>query len=422
MNRLSLLWATIALTHGLVFAQAGAEQDQGTQDPQATGQRRDRVLGGPEGVTQNLEFQASQQALFDFIPFRDYFDWKAQLNEDIGLSYGFSAHLLYQRASDSLSGEDEAFGGIYRLQASWNAVGRGTGHPGRLEIRVENRSAPGGWISPQELGNDLGAAALNTGILYTDDFDTDISVLNWTQGFNDERAAVVVGRLAFDAYQDALMFQTISRGFINRSFVLNPTIGITGIGALGAVAKGFVTDSVWLGGQIYDGNGVNGDFDFDTIKENEWLTNAEIGWTPSLDRSKIDRAQFTYWHKDSRDDAGVSSGHGWAVSASHQFTDQIVAFTRFGHSNGGAGVAAKNAASAGIEYSPWRSQALSLGFGWAEPSDSSLRDEYVIETSYKISVTPQMSIMPDVQLLLDPSNNPSESSVWVFSFRTIFAF
>ena len=72
-------------------------------------------------------------------------------------------------------------------------TGRGTGNPGRLEFRVEKRAAPGGWLAPQELGSDLGAAALNTGFAYSDSFDTDLSVLNWTQGFYDQRIGIAVG-------------------------------------------------------------------------------------------------------------------------------------------------------------------------------------------------------------------------------------
>jgi len=31
------------------------------------------------------------------------------------------------------------------------------------------------------------------------------------------------------------------------------------------------------------------------------------------------RIQFTYWEKDARTLAGVSTGSGWAVSAAHRF-------------------------------------------------------------------------------------------------------
>ena len=42
-------------------------------------------------------------------------------------------------------------------------------------------------MSLNELSGGQGAAALNTGFAYSDNFDTDLSVFNWTQIFNDRR-------------------------------------------------------------------------------------------------------------------------------------------------------------------------------------------------------------------------------------------
>jgi porin len=396
--------------------------EQGSQN--TSGSDQNRSFGGPEGVSQTLKADEARVSIFPMPRWaKPYFDWKKRIKDDYGLSFGLSAYWLYQKASDSLSDNDDAFGGIYRFQGSWVAFARGTGHPGRLEWRIENRSSVGGWLSPSQLGSEIGAAALNTGFAYSDNFETDLSVLNWTQGFNDRRAGVAVGRLAFDVYLDAFMFQTFSRGFINRAFVLNPTLATTGIGALGAVAKGFVTDNLWLGGQIYDGNAVSGEFDFDTFQEHEWLGAVEIGFTPSISRYKTDRIQFTYWGKDARQKAGVPRGKGWVVSASYRLTERFIPFTRFGHSDGGAGVAAESAASIGFEFTPRNDQAWSFGAGWAKPSEKTsgpdLDDEYVFETSYKFQVWPFLSLMPDVQLLLNPAKNPAKSSVWVFGLRCI---
>ena len=77
----------------------------------------------------------------------------------------------------------------------------------------------------------------------------------------------------------------------------------------------------------------------------------------------------------------------------------------------------------GLEYAVRDDQALALGFGWAEPSEETfgpgLDDEYVIETSYKMQVSPSVSLLPDVQLLIDPAKNPEEDTVWVFGIRAV---
>ena len=142
-----------------------------------------------------------------------------------------------------------AAGVIYRLQGSLTLVGKDTPDHGDIEFRVEKRTTIGSNIAPSQLASEIGAAALNTGFLYTPNFRTDLSVLNYTQRFAIGTAGIAVGRLAFDAYLDPYAFQSISKGFNNRAFIVNPTIGTTGIGALGAVMKGFYyrPDTGWSG-------------------------------------------------------------------------------------------------------------------------------------------------------------------------------
>ena len=190
--------------------------------------------------------------------------------------------------------------------------------------------------------------------------------------------------------------------------------------ALGTVAKGFVSDKVWLGGHIYDGNAASGEFDMDTFDQGEWLKAVEFGWTPSFEQRKTDRIQFTWWEKDAREQAGVPAGQGWVVSTSLKHGNWFP-FARFGHSDGGAGVKATDAASVGFEYTTRPGQAWSLGLGWANPVVEHDEDETVVETSYKFQLTRGFSLLPNVQLLLDPASNPDEDKVWVLGLRGIMS-
>jgi porin len=385
-------------------------------------------FGGPSSVSEELrESNETRSSIYQFDSlqrtFGPWFDWKQQLNQEHGFTLGVNAYWLYQASSGSMTDADNAFGGIYRLQGSWTAFGRRTGHAGSLEWRIESRSEAFSQLAPQSLAGALGTTALNTGFGYSDNFDTDLAVINWTQRFSDGRSGIAVGRLAFDAYLDAFPFQTFSRGFINRSFLVNPTLATTGIGALGVVAKGFVSPNIWLGGQIYDGNAASGEFDRDTFEEHEWLKSLEIGWTPSIESRNRERIQFTWWEKDARREAGVSAGQGWAVSATYQWSERWQPFVRLGHSDGGAGVAAEDAASIGLEMKPRADQAWSIGLGWAKPSRKThgpgLDNETVIETSYKFQLSPNFSLTPDIQYVRNPAKNPGESSVLVGGVRAI---
>ena len=382
-------------------------------------------FGGPESVTNQLErAEEVDEAVPEWSFFDGYFDWKKQVKEDYDVSFGLYFYGLYQKASDSLpEQDDDAMGNIFRFLGNWTLWQEDNGNLGRIEWRVESRSDWFDFQAPGSLGGATGVAALAPGFAYSANFDTDLAVINWTQGFANGRAGYAVGRLAFDAYLDAFPFQTFSRGFINRSFILNPTLPTTGVGALGGVVKGFVSDNIWIGGQIHDANAASGDFEFDTVQEGEWIKAVEVGWTPSFGERKSRVVQFTYWDKDARDIAGVSSGSGYAVSAAWKLNDTFFPFVRFGHSDGGGGVAAEDAFSAGVEISRPRGQAWTIGAGWAKPSEETfgpgLDDETVIDMSYKFQVSKHLTLLPDAQVIFNPANNPDESSIWVVGVRAI---
>ena len=382
-------------------------------------------IGGPESVTGQLKRgDELRDSLYEWPIFDGYFDWKRQVKDDYGVSFGLYYYFLMQQASDSLPNrDDDAFGNIFRFLGSWTTWQKDNGNLGRIEWRFESRSNMFDFQAPGSLGGATGVAALAPGFAYSESFDIDLAVLNWTQGFANGRAGYAVGRLAFDVYLDAFPFQTFSRGFLNRSFILNPTLPTTGIGALGGVVKGMVTDNFWVGAQVHDANAASGDFDFDTVQEGEGLKAVEVGWTPSFGQRKTHLVQFTYWDKDERSLAGVSSGSGWAVSAAWKLNDTYFPFVRFGDSDGGAGVAAEQAFSAGVEISRPRGEVWTIGAGWAKPSEETfgpgLDDETVLETSYKFQVSRELSLLADGQVIFNPANNPGESSIFVIGVRAI---
>ncbi len=426
LNLFALLSLAIAIP---AIGQESAGEDNNADDGTQSGYSNIRSFGGPEGVGESLQRgDEKKESTFQFDGLqrglRPYFDWKRRINDEHGVSLGAQFYVLYQEASSSLPGrDDDAFGNIFRFFGKWTVFNRENGNTGRLEWRVESRQNFGSYQAPGSLGSATGIATLAPGFAYSDNFDLDIPIVNWTQIFADGRAGFAVGRLGFDVYLDAFPFQTFSRGFMNRSFILNPTMPTTGIGAIGGVVKGFVTDRVWLGGQIHDANAVSGEFDWDTVEESEWLKAVEIGYTPSMEQRNAKRVQFTYWEKDERTLAGVSKGSGWGVSAAYRINDKYFPFVRFGDSDGGGGVAAESAISAGVEIAQTFDQTWTIGAGWAKPSRETfgpgLDNETVLETSYKFQLSQNFSVTPDLQVVFNPANDPSESSVWVVGMRFI---
>lgn len=376
-------------------------------------------IGGPETPTHSLERVSNQKSIIAEPQFlSNYTNWKRKIKKKHGITYGASAIILHQYASKTKSDTHIGFGGVYRIMGSWEVIGRGTGNTGRLEIKLENRSSFPNFISPMQLGEETDMTLLNSGIGYLHNFSTDLSIFSWVQGFNNNRAGIAIGRLGFDAYLDQMAFQTFSRAFTNRSLTLQATTPTTGIGALGIVAKGFISKKIWIGAQAYDANASNGTFNISTFKKYEWLSAIEIGFTPSFNRRKSDRIQFTYWMKDERKSVVTAKGNGWLVSASYEFKKKFTPFIRFGRNNGGGGVTASSSFSGGLEYKPKPYHAISIGGGWAQQQTvkKGNNTEAAFELSYYVQVMSRLSLMANIQYLI-PNNHNTQTKV--IGFRTI---
>lgn len=76
--------------------------------------------------------------------------------------------------------------------------------------------------------------------------------------------------------------------------------------------------------------------------------------------------------------------------------------------------------SAGVGISKKHGE-LSLGLGWARPSEGTvcpgLDDEWALEASYRMQLWPNGTIIPEVQLVIDPFLNPETSTACVFGLR-----
>jgi porin len=417
-----------ALLVGLFVSICSSVAASAESSESQSGYERIPQFGGPDSVSGQLrENDERRTPRHDSAvvqnAWKPYFDWKRELQDNYGLAFGFNGWLLYQHASDVKPGtKDDALGGILRFQGKWTLWGRNGGNQGRIEWRVETRgNVGGGNIAPATLGDNVGVVGLNTGFPYNEVFDPDIAVLNWTQGLFGNRIGFAVGRLAFDAYLDANPFQTPTGGFLNRGLLLNPTLPTTGVGALGLVAEAFVTDNIRIGGQVYDANAKNGNWDYDTFQEGDFIKAVEISWSPSRTRHRTDMIQFTYWKTDRLDLVGRQAGEGWVTTMTWKFANWQP-FFRYGNSDGGGGVAAEEYAALGFKLQSNFDQTVSLGAAWSEPVPDPVNplrreDEYVLEASYIYQVSKNLSLTPDIQYIIDPADNPTTDDVWVLGLR-----
>ena len=350
-----------------------------------------------------------------------WFDWKGNLNKDYGLSFGLDYTALGQKASDSL-GEDNAAGGIFRFFGNWTVVGRESGNTGSIVFKVESRHRLGTDIAPQNLGFELGYVGI-TGTAFSDYDGWGLTNLYWKQKFNQGRISFVAGAVDVTDYLDIYGLINPWTSFQNLSFNTNPTIPAPNQG-LGAAIGAMATDNIYVLGGLADTNGdptEPGDW-FDTFfNDNEYFYHAEVGWTTSQDRIYFDNIHLTGWYANERKKAGVPSGKGLTFSAAWFVDDKWMPFFRAGYADDG-GALLEATASAGVGYYFNETKDL-FGFGlnWGRPPQSGLDDQYTAEIFYRLQLTQNLALTPDVQLIIDPALNPQESSIWVFGLRARLA-
>ena len=60
---------------------------------------------------------------------------------------------------------------------------------------------------------------------------------------------------------------------------------------------------------------------------------------------------------------------------------------------------------------------LDFGVNWGRPPDSGLDDQYTAELFYRLQVSQNFAITPDVQWLINPALNPDEDQILIFGLR-----
>jgi porin len=191
------------------------------------------TFGGPSSTGAQLIEDNQRQAgdfVQDAIP--GWFAFKDKLMNEYGLAIGINYSTLYQKASDAL-GEDNAWGGIFQLPASWTLLNRGSKNTGTLVFKAENRHRISTDLAPQNLGiQGIGAASI-VGTQFSDK-DWMLTNLYWQQRFNEGKATVVAGHIDNTDYLGVYGLINPQTSFMNLSFSTNPTIGIPDQGFGGA--------------------------------------------------------------------------------------------------------------------------------------------------------------------------------------------
>ena len=380
------------------------------------------VFGGPNSPEGQLEEDDRIKApvfRFDEVNkvFKPWSDWKRGVNEEHGFQIIGHYATLYQKASESLTGVDEASSGVFRTTAKWTLLGRGTKNTGSLVLTVDNRHAYRD-IPPASLAGEIGYAGI-TGTLFTD-IDWAVVNLNWQQSFNGGDTGLLLGRYDPSDYMNILGYVNPWVSYQNLAVLLEPSITF-GDSSWGVGLGHWINDQYYVLGGINDPNGtITDDLEFFN-GGSELYSWAHAGWSPSKAQRYTHNIHLATWHVDARESAETDSSQGLSFAANWTFDNTWMPFFRAGWSEGSTPIYNKSASIGLLRKFAYRSDVAGIGYNWGElPND--LGDQGTVEAFWNIQFAQNLAITPSIQYLLDPAMNQNDDNIWITSLRMRLTF
>ncbi|MEP3328940.1 carbohydrate porin [Sedimentitalea sp.] len=380
-------------------------------------------LEGPEGVTEQLSVDdIAVPGVLSFPKiegfFKPWFDWKKRLNERTGLKLQLSYQTLYQRTNQDVPYQD-AFGGRWQIQGSWELLNRGGRNPGKLTFRIENRYLLQNGIPPSQLGYQFGSVA-PTGTGFSD-FGTALTELAWRQELMGGKLKFIVGKISAISWYNVLALSSSMRGFQNTAMQSSLSKPAPGRGIGFGFGYEFNPHFVMVAG-IHDANAKTAENPFDTIGEKEFYKSVEFRYYPTTpDRWRWDQVRLQVWHQDALVAKGTPASKGVTFAASRLFDEKWYPFVLAGLSDGNASVFKKDiVAGLGMGLNTRHRAAqdvLGLAVGWGDPSSDLLQQQTTAELFYRFQLVEHLAITPSVQYVRNPAGNPAHNSALVFGLR-----
>ena len=409
-------------------AAAVAQEEAAAADTTKSGYQDVPRFGGPTSVGDELkEDDEIKGTVFRFDGIQrglaPYFEFKRRLNSNHGLAFAVDYITLYMPASASL-GEDVAASGVLRFFGSWTLFGRGADNNGSIVYKVEHRHRLGADIAPSQLGFETGYVGL-TASTYSDQ-GLRLSNLYWTQRTREGRLNYAVGWVDVGDWLNVYAIASPWKHFMNLEFQTGATIPIPNEG-LGAAVGAALSDNVYVVVGFADSNSDPADpgEGFDTFfNDREYFKHFELGWISSYDRRYFDNVHFTVWHADEREEASVPDGWGWFLSATYLIQDKWLPFFGVGYAEDGGALLERSVRGGFGYYIVERSDLLGLGLSWGRPNEADFGpgdDQFVTEVFYRLQLSQNFAITPDLQYINSPALNPDEDSIWILGLRARLA-
>ncbi len=318
---------------------------------------------------------------------------------DLGLAYT----ALVQYASKGA--ERWAAAGDFDVFGTWHAIGEEGRDAGLLGFEVEYRHNFGG-ITPSELNQQFGSLLLTSSGF--NDHAVGLKQIWWQQVFLDGQIFLRGGKIDQSNFFSTNRYQSANFFFLNQGLASSLAVPFPETG-LGIVAFGFPDEWFYVGAGIGDASPSDTSFSANNLDEELFIA-LEAGFLTALEGYGAGTYRFTVSHTDAVPSRNQPSGAAFAISIDQEL-GKFVPFARLAISSEKGLTTFRKIFSAGFGLvDPFGNQGDEFGVGLVltEPDNQELRNEWVLESFYRIQLTPTLQITPDLQLIINPASGTSD--------------
>ena len=377
------------------------------------------VTGGAKSV--DAELVAADRVKTAIFPIdvihsrlKGYYTLKDRLHDRFGLRFNIDFSAIAQYATFSTT-EQNASSTVFRVLGSWLNVGDPAEISGSLIWKFEARTAYTA-VQPRNLGFDA-LSALSTSNYKDQDWGP--TNLYWKQSFGGGRHQFIAGHIDPGDWTDQYPLMNPWTYWLSDAFNF-PTEPVPKQGT-GFAMQSFFPNEVYFAAGIADANGKGSRLDVDSFFDvGEYFTWAEIGYRPGVTYTSGTNLHLHYWHQDKTVEQGFEESWGLNFNYSN-IIGSVTPFVRVGYAEGDAPFM-RRLIGAGATFKVFGRDDFGIATSWGSPPDKSLRDQVTSEIFYRLQLTQNWTFTPNIQWTINPSYNPVEDQLIVFSLRTRLVF
>jgi porin len=307
------------------------------------------------------------------------------------------------------------------LFADWTVFDHPIFGKGRFDLYVYHQADELLGTSTADAAANLGSSWLLSDA-YADGTYTSLSALWWEQILFDGHLDITLGQL-----DPTLLFDTNRyAGWDRWSFMATPVSSnptrIFETAGLGLYVEVLDWDIGYVIFTVMDADADGRYPDFKSLEHGRWAYFLEAGLIPTI--PKLGKLELSVTLNSVEKTSAAPSSRAVLVSLSQDLGSQFGFFLRYGHNDGELNDV-EQMFSTGFVYKgifDFANDWIGVAFMWAQPEDSSLRDQYGVEAYWRFQITEHVQFTPDLQIIVNPSFRPSADVEVVGGLRLLFSF